>query len=65
MKIVQFLLDYIDPSLTPNEVNWRSKERTGEAIHNRYKFLLNQKKREGSPTRLFGEGTPQKNYCFL
>jgi hypothetical protein len=27
MKIVQFLLDHIDPSL---------KERTGEAIHNRY-----------------------------
>jgi hypothetical protein len=27
MKIGRFLLDYIDPSL---------KERTGEAIHNRY-----------------------------
>jgi hypothetical protein len=27
MKVVRFLLDYIDPSL---------KERTGEAIHNRY-----------------------------
>jgi hypothetical protein len=29
MKIIRFLLDYIDPSL---------KERTGEAIHDRYYF---------------------------
>jgi hypothetical protein len=41
MKIVQFLLDYIDPSL---------KERTGEAIHNRY-YNPNSKKQQNTNSK--------------